>query len=258
MILWYSGCGNSRFVAEQLSQKLSDSNMVFIPDAARTNPLLEFGPDDILGIVFPVYSWSVPKLVSEYLRKANIKGKPAYIYAACTCGDETGLTIRHLKKDLKKQGLKLDAIFSFQMPETYINLPGFKLDTPDNAKRKIDGTRIQIDQVVKAIKDRTHGNYDWLKGSSSFLKSNILKPLFYGMLITDRKFTVSDECIGCGICAGNCPLQNITMQNDRPKWNGHCTNCMSCYHRCPKNAINFGKATIGKGQYYFGSKCVKV
>ena len=251
MILWYSGCGNSRFVAEQLSQKLSDSNMVFIPDAARENLTLEFKPEDVLGIVFPVYSWSVPKLVSEFLRKVHIIGKPSYIFAACTCGDETGLTIKHLKKDLSKQGLTLDAFFSFQMPETYINLPGFKLDTPENAERKISATKESLEETVKLIQQRATGNFDKLKGGSSFLKSNILKPLFYGLLITDRKFTVSDDCIGCGICAKNCPLQNIIMRNDRPKWNGHCTNCMSCYHRCPKNAINFGKASLGKGQYYF-------
>ena len=251
MILWYSGCGNSRFVADSLSRELGDDNMVFIPEAARQGAALEFGPDDVLGIVFPVYSWSVPKLVSEFLRTATIKGKPAYIFAACTCGDETGLTIKHLKKDLAKQCLTLDAFFSFQMPETYVNLPGFKLDTDENALRKINGTKESLNEAVKLIKERAQGNFDKLKGGSSFLKSNILKPLFYGLLITDRKFRVSDSCIGCGICAKNCPLHNITIENDRPKWNGHCTNCMSCYHRCPKNAINFGKATLGKGQYFF-------
>lgn len=251
MILWYSGCGNSRFVADTLSKELGDDNMVFIPDAARQGTGLEFGPDEALGIVFPVYSWSVPKLVSEFLRTVSIKGKPAYIFAACTCGDQTGLTYEHLCKDLSKQGLQLNSFFSFQMPETYINLPGFNLDTPENAKRKIDGTKESLREVIGLIKQRTKGNFDKLRGSKTFLKSNILKPLFYGLLITDRKFRVSDACIGCGICAKNCPLQNITIENDRPKWNGHCTNCMSCYHRCPKNAINFGTATQGKGQYHF-------
>ena len=254
MILWYSGCGNSRFVADTLSRELGDDNMVFIPEAARHGTVLEFAPNDVLGIVFPVYSWSVPKLVSEFLRTARIKGKPSYIFAACTCGDETGLTIKHLKKDLGKQNLALDTFFSFQMPETYVNLPGFKLDTPDNALRKINATKSSLEDTVALIKQHAKGNFDHLKGGSSFLKSNILKPLFYGLLITDRKFRVSDACIGCGLCAKNCPLQNITIENDRPKWNGHCTNCMSCYHRCPKNAINFGKATLGKGQYYFKQK----
>ena len=125
MILWYSGCGNSRFVADTLAHELGDANMVFIPGAARNNTPLVLGPDETLGIVFPVYSWSVPKLVSEFLRTAAIKGKPGYIFAAVTCGDETGLTEKHLRKDLAKQNLQLDAFFSFQMPETYVNLPGF-------------------------------------------------------------------------------------------------------------------------------------
>ena len=251
MILWYSGCGNSRFVADTLAHGLNDDNMVFIPEAARMGTTLEFGPDDVLGIVFPVYSWSVPKLVSEFLHTAPIKGKPAYIFAAVTCGDETGLTVKHLMKDLAKQNLTLDAFFSFQMPETYINLPGFKLDTPENAQRKISVAESSLPETVTLIRQRAKGNFDRLKGGSAFLKSNILKPLFYALLITDRKFRVSDDCIGCGICARNCPLQNITIENGRPRWNGHCTNCMSCYHRCPKNAINFGTATQGKGQYHY-------
>ena len=251
MILWYSGCGNSRFVADQLSAGLGDSNMVFIPEAARNDTPLQFREGEILGIVFPVYSWSVPRLVSEFIRRASVIGRPSYVFAACTCGDQTGLTYEHLKKDLSKQGLKLDAFFSFQMPETYINLPGFELDTPENAKRKINGTKAQLEETVRLIQQRATGNFDKLKGGSSFLKSNILKPLFYSLLITGRKFTVSDQCIGCGICAKSCPLQNITIENGRPHWNGHCTNCMSCYHRCPKNAINFGKSTQGKGQYFF-------
>ena len=155
--------------------------MVFIPEAARTGTPLEFQNDEILGIVFPVYSWSVPKLVSEFLRKVKIIGQPSYIFAACTCGDETGLTIKHLKKDLSKQGLTLDAFFSFQMPETYINLPGFKLDTDENAQRKISAAKTQLDETINLIQQRAKGNFDQLKGGSSFLKSNILKPLFYGI-----------------------------------------------------------------------------
>ena len=44
MILWYSGCGNSRFVADTLARELGDSNMVFIPEAARQGTVLVF-PD---------------------------------------------------------------------------------------------------------------------------------------------------------------------------------------------------------------------
>jgi ferredoxin len=147
--------------------------------------------------------------------------------------------------------LQLDAFFSFKMPETYINLPGFKLDTPESEKSKIDVVKEQLPKVIVSISKREQGNFDELKGGAPFLKSYILKPLFYGLLISDKPFNVNDSCNGCGKCAKECPLHNINMVDGKPRWNGNCTNCMSCYHRCPNNAINFGKQTCGKGQYYF-------
>ena len=58
MILWYSGCGNSRFVADTLSKELGDDSMIFIPEAARQGTALEFSKDEALGSVLSVYSWS--------------------------------------------------------------------------------------------------------------------------------------------------------------------------------------------------------
>ena len=39
-----------------------------------------------------------------------------------------------------------------------------------------------------------------------------------------------------------------------PEWqhNGRCTCCLSCYHHCPRHAINYGSITRRRGQYYFG------
>lgn len=247
MILWYSGCGNSRFVADSLAARLGEKT-VFIPQADS----LSFAEGEILGIVFPVYAWSVPNLVSDFLRKVSMSGRPAYVFAACTCGDNTGYTARVLRKVLKRRGLELDAFFTFQMPNTYINLPGFKLDPPELAKSKIEGTVSKFDETVHFIGSRAKGDFYRLLGGSPFFKTYILKPLFYAFLITDRKFHAGEDCTGCGLCAKMCPLKNITMENGRPRWMGNCTNCDSCYHRCPKNAISFGKAAgKGTGQYCF-------
>lgn len=251
MILWYSGCGNSRFIAESLGQRLGDDKLVFIPEAARTGQVLELGEDETLGVVFPVYSWSVPDLVSDYIRTMKFSGKPGYVFAACTCGDNTGHTMRVIRKDLAAAGLELDSFHAFQMPNTYVNMAGFHLDSKELENSKIDAAIKQLDETAALIGKRSRGDFNRLLGGAPFLKTFIVKPLFYPLFVTDSKFRVSDQCIGCGLCAKNCPLQNITMENGRPHWNGHCTTCDSCYHRCPKHAISFGKATAGMGQYYF-------
>lgn len=250
MIFWYSGCGNSRFVAEQLAAGLNQE-LIFIPEAERSGSEIEINGDEMVGFVFPIYAWAAPKLVTDFIAKIRFAKRPEYLFAAVTCGDETCYTYRTFSRFLQKQGVILDAFFSFKMPETYINLPGFKLDTPQSEKSKIDAVKEQLPDVITSISKRDRGNFDELKGGAPFLKSYILKPLFYGLLISDKPFNVNDSCNGCGKCAKECPLKNINMVEGRPVWNGNCTNCMSCYHHCPNNAINFGKQTCGKGQYYF-------
>ena len=47
-----------------------------------------------------------------------------------------------------------------------------------------------------------------------------------------------------------CPIGIISMKDGKLVWTtDQCVMCLGCYHRCPVNAINYGNATIGKGQY---------
>lgn len=203
---------------------------------------------DVLGFVFPVYAWAPPRLVTEFVEKLVIEEKPSYVYMVCTCGDEAGYTESIFRKALAKKELTLDAAFSFVMPETYINLPGFRLDTDERVKEKFAEVDRRLPKVIAAINSCEKVSDVWVGPLPGF-KSYVLQPLFYGCLITDRKFRVGESCNGCGTCARVCPLHNIIMCEGRPKWSGNCTNCMACYHNCPQNAINWGRQTVGKGQY---------
>ena len=249
MILFFSGCGNSEFIAKELARLTSDKAIKI--DLSDSKPSANLAPDEPLGIVCPVYSWAVPRVVTDYLKHLQINHPPSYLYLACTCGDNVGNTAERFASFAKSLGWTLHFAYSFIMPETYVNLPGFKLDTPENEHRKIDNARRNLPIVAQRILGREKG-FDMVKGKLPWFNSHIVNALFYSLIISDRKFHATDSCISCGLCERSCPLHNISMNNGRPSWNGNCTNCMSCYHRCPKNAIHFGKATLSKGQYYFG------
>lgn len=261
MIFYYSGCGNSRMAARQLASSLGE-RLVFIPDAARQGEYeYTLSEGEMLGFVWPVYCWAPPRLVLDFVSKLRLDGKPAHCWTVCTCGDTAGHTEKVWRKALK---LPLDAIYSVIMPETYINLKGMQLDTPEGAARKVAEAKVRLSEIAVSLKDHRRES-QMIVGPKPWLNTYVVRPLFYAFLVKDRYFTVSDACIGCGRCAEGCPLKNITMvpagpasgtdpdggtDRRRPRWNGNCTTCEACYHNCPVNAIQFGKATLGKGQYH--------
>ena len=251
MIFYFSGCGNSRHIAETLSNKLNDT-LVFIPEAARNNHYnYTLAEGELLGFVFPVYSWAPPRLVLDFVKQLQLSPKPEYVFFACTCGDECGQTEKIFRKALQEKNWELSACFSLQMPETYIAMGGFKLDTEENARKKIVAADTTLIQTLPRLLNREHFSEVHV-GSFAWLKSHLINSGFNKYATDDSKYHATEKCIGCSKCVEVCPLKNITLEDGHPKWNGHCTICMACYHYCPTNAIQYGKATEGKGQYYFG------
>ena len=249
MIFYYAGCGNSRFIAQSIAKAINE-DLVFIPEAQRDNRFeFEIADNETIGFVYPIYSWRPPHLVDEFVDKMVIKGKPAYVWTAVTCGDNVGETEDIFRKELKDKGLELNAAFCFKMPNTYVNMIGMSVDKPEVAADKIAKAKEKLPKVIEMIEDKVVFS-DMIKGGLPRFKSNVIGSGFYKWA-SDKPFFATDACFSCGLCVKVCPLQNITLEDGRPVWHGNCNTCDACYHHCPKNAIQYGKKTKGKRQYYF-------
>ena len=67
MIFYYSGCGNSRFIAKSIAEAMNDS-LVFIPEAQREGKFeYTLAENEMIGFVYPIYSWRPPHLVEEFV-----------------------------------------------------------------------------------------------------------------------------------------------------------------------------------------------
>lgn len=254
MIFYLSGTGNTRWAAREIAEKTGEE-LLFIPELIRQEKF-EFVVKDgeRIGFCFPVHGWRPPKIVRYFISKLSINATGHYVYALCTAGDNIGETMDILRKDLAVKDIDLEAAFSLIMPESYLGLPLFNLDSPAKEKAKKEKAASELRTYLDAIVNN-RGEEKLVVGHWPRINSRLLGEFFAKHLVTDRKFKVdSRKCVKCGICEDVCPTKNIVGGlGHEPRWkhDGSCLACFSCYHHCPHHAIDYGSLTKGKGQYFF-------
>ncbi|MEW9096600.1 MAG: EFR1 family ferrodoxin [Clostridiaceae bacterium] len=241
-IFYFSGSGNSLKVAKDISSKLGNTQLIFIPKALKEGINLEC---ERIGIVFPVYAWGVPRIVVDFLEKIKTN---KYVFTVITYGDLGGRTIKQTKNILKNNGTKLNAAFGITMPDNYI--PMFNTISEEKQKEIFKTEEEKIKSICSIIKN----NEDYNEEEKSPLIGNILSKAVYPMAIKhfkkcDKNFWVNEKCLKCSICHMVCPRKNIIMKDGKPTWNGDCEACMACIHWCPPKAIEYGKKSKDKKRY---------
>lgn len=254
MIFYFSGTGNSKYVAESLSELIQDS-LEFIPDVTWKR---DFDNRD-MGIVFPVYSWGVPTIVLNFIKsipsiiRDKMKSENKKIWCVMTCGDEVALAPEMFLQCLKDCDIEALSIWSVTMPNNYVLLPGFDVDKNSIEDEKLALCKKRIENVSQGILSRSE-TIDVVRGGMPWIKTKIVYPLFKKWGIFTSKWHYTDKCISCGKCEEICPLHNISMKEKHPEWNENCCSCLGCYHICPTHAVAYGKETKKKGQYFLFSK----
>lgn len=245
MIYYFSGTGNSLHVARQLADALGEPLMPMMLASPGIHPIEGEGGRETIGLVFPVHAWGIPNIVEKVAPLLLPKSGETFLYAVMTCGDDMGYTDKVLESAL---GRKLDAAFSVQMPNTYVCLPGFDVDSRELCRKKLTKVESLVKEIAACVSERKSVR-GLKRGSFPWTKTYVLRPLFNRFLLTDKYFNVStSSCVSCGRCRKSCPVGNIIL-DEVPKWQSHCAGCLACYHACPYHAINFGSMTQKKGQY---------
>ena len=252
MVYFFSGTGNSKFVATTLANFLG-MNKSFIP-ATKVEEMID--PSDNMLFVFPVYSWGVPPLIGDFIKAIpaqyweTMERKGLRVDCVMVCGDEVALAPEMFEKMLGKVGVKANSIRSIIMPNNYVLLPGFDVDSKKVEEQKLESSPGRIMEIAEGL-SRGDRRIDVTRGKMAWLKTKLVYPLFKKWGIFPKNWKWTDACISCGKCAKACPLQNVKMESGHPVWGDNCCSCLGCYNVCPVHAVEYGKATLKKGQYFF-------
>lgn len=243
MIICFSGTGNSLEVARQLGSRLGEEVI-----------MLSAAPRALSGRViwvFPIYSWGVPPVILAAIRKLELTGGSVH-HMVATCGDDCGYADRMFRKAIAARGAETGVTATVIMPNNYVTLPGFNVDTPEVASAKLGAMPERVEEVAAMI-ESGHAATSVTRGSFPLFKTRVIYPWFVRHAMSPKPFASTSACTGCSLCARTCPMGNIEMEpssdHKRPAWHDRCAFCLRCYHICPHHAVAYGKATGGKGQY---------
>lgn len=236
-ICYFTGTGNSLFVAERLKEELPDSTLYNIAQLRKDISVLK--DCGMIGIVFPVYFYGLPNIIKRFVSSFSFEDTK-YIFAVATYGAIAGGALNSLKDEIAKTGQKLSYSGKISMPDN--NTISFPVQSRQMIDLKNASARIKCAKMAKDVKE-------FKRKIPAFSPLAIAKHFSGADKEKDRKFIMTAACNGCGDCVKLCPVGNISMKNERPQFHHNCELCLSCFHRCPKKAINYGTKTIRKERY---------
>lgn len=258
--LYFSGTGNTKWVAEKLKNSLIKRNhevdMFSIEEIEVEDLIEQFKKSDIIGFLYPGYGCDMPKVYEEYLEKfENIKLKEnikafSIMTAAMYVADGAIIT----KPLCKRIGVELMWANVIIMPCNFDTpVPLFKIPTD---KKIVNMKKRALTKIEKMV-DRIEKNEKFYDGGDIF---NVVTGKMHrggwkgAMDKYDIKINES-KCISCGKCVKLCPANNLSIsEKGQPvKTNGNCSVCLRCINNCPTYAIRmFSTKAESKYRQYKG------
>lgn len=238
IILYFTGTGNCLHVARQLAGE--NTELLSIPQLTKQGKyVLEA---DEIGIVYPIYGHMPPYMVRQFIKKAKLKAD--YKFAVLTYGARKCNAVEIWDGISRKAGNAFDYIGTIVMVDNW--LPNFDM----NEQIKIDKhipENLQKISADLAVRKHWHEpvTEEERQMHQGFMTRSGLDPEVGFLMDSGKCFTVTDACIGCGVCVSVCPRGNYRLAPQRVMIQGDCEYCFACIQNCPQKAIRFAKSEDG-------------
>lgn len=213
IVLYFTATGNCLYAARQLVE--SEEQLLSIPQLVKQNRY-EFEADEI-GMVYPIYGHMPPNMVRNFIRKARLKAE--YKFAILTYGARKCDAVEIWDDLSGRAGNPFDYIATLMMVDNW--LPNFDMNEQVKMDKHIPEN---LQRITGDISRRRH----WQEPVSEeerqmhdgFMALSGLDPKVGFLKRSEKYFTVTDTCIGCGACADVCPRGNyeLTPKADEQFW----------------------------------------
>lgn len=243
MIYYFTGTGNSLWVAREAGRKLGQPVESIVRLKGQARIVCE---DHVVGFVFPTYMMDIPWIAKEFLMKLSV-GKEAYTFVVMTSSNgASGKAFESVNRALAVCGGRLKAGFDLKMPGNCL------ISSDAENEKRLSNAPKALGQILETVAAGRE-NFAGRKGAAEagFVENSY----FYGehslkRLTFMKQFTVTDACNGCGLCARLCPVGCISIKEGRAVHSGQCAACYACMHWCPTNATRVNVPVLRNRKQY--------
>lgn len=245
--IYLSGTGNTKHCIEKLL-RLLDETAQAIP-IEKQEAAEELSRNDFIVLAYPVQFSNCPVMVRDFIKKHSDLWKGKQVLCVATMGLFSGDGAGCSARLLKKYGAKVAGGLHIHMPDSVCDVKLLKKPVEKN-REIIKAADKKIEKWAEKIK---HGKFP--KDGLFFydrIAGLVCQRLWcYGKTKDySDKLKIGNDCIGCGLCADRCPMENIVIKNGRAAAGKRCTMCYRCIGSCPKQAITLlGKTVVEQCRY---------
>lgn len=245
-VVWFSGTGGVRHVAELLSSQLLSRGRVplsmSMPDclAGHFNSNMDCSQlsGDYLFVLYPVHAFDAPEIVYKWLESLpKGQGEKTVVLSVSGGGEVWPNTScrRKVIQQLSKKDYQVVYERMLVMPPNMLIEAG-----PDLVSHIVRALPEKISDLLNDLeadvvrRDRIKLSSAWMGFISKLERQEARRG--------SDHFRVNDNCDGCGLCAEFCPVQNMEPRlGEKPIFGDECLLCLKCYYGCPQRAIEAPK-----------------
>lgn len=253
-IFYFTGTGNclmaARFIAAgmgkpepELIRLTGETAAPDVPLAGRT------------VVVFPVYCGNAPVIVRQFVESLNI-AEDGYFYSVATHGGHAVLASPQIASILNRRGIKNYKLYEVEM----VHNGAFIAPVPgdEDIRKLLNAAYKRAQEIGTELLQNPVEPLPMADGIIEQVSQNPMARqiiLSFDPAVMRNDFFLESPCDHCGVCEKACPMGNITLTEDGPRWNDKCQLCLACLQLCPKQAIQYvhnhipDHTTVGKKRY---------